>query len=84
MRGLGVTRRCACLMHGHRFAKETQLAGSKSLDIAVYRTIYLFFFFFFFSFSLLGRAVGPNFNTYFSRLCYEMIKGLLKRYLLSQ
>lgn len=47
MRGLGVTQRCACLMHGHRFAKETQLTGSKSLDIAVYRTIYLFFFSFF-------------------------------------
>lgn len=51
----------------HRFAKETRdlemqkLVGLKSLDIAVYRIIYLGFVSLFFFFSLVGRALRRHF-----------------------
>lgn len=74
----------------HRFAKETwdlemqKLVGLKSLDIAVYRIIYLGFVMVFFFAHWWVELSGVIFSTYFSHLCYEMIKELSKRYLLSQ
>lgn len=74
----------------HRFAKETRdlemqkLVGLKSLDIAVYRIIYLGFVSLFFFSHWWVELSGVIFSTYFSHLCYEMIKELSKCYLLSQ